>query len=162
MSKTGRYSAVQVRANPPGRAKLASKLASQSQPERASEDYTSHLSAATGESQNINFYFKHTHTICLDNKSWEVLSDQWFLFIKRDELSRHLCGAIFMWLLHDFSYGPPLAGSWSPLCHPIKKILESPLLCVKVNLIFQHLWFVRFTNKTLLVHILFIYLFILL
>ncbi len=34
MSKTGRYSAVQVRANPPGRAKLASKLAGQSQPER--------------------------------------------------------------------------------------------------------------------------------
>ncbi len=27
MSKTGRYDAVQVRANPPGRAKLASKLA---------------------------------------------------------------------------------------------------------------------------------------
>ncbi len=58
MSKTGRYSAVQVRANPPGRAKLASKLASQSQPQRASEDYTSHLSAATGESQNMNFLQK--------------------------------------------------------------------------------------------------------
>ncbi len=48
------YSAVQVRANPAGRAKLASKLAAlnlaagQSQPERASEACTSsHLSAAT-------------------------------------------------------------------------------------------------------------------
>ncbi len=28
---------------------------------------------------------------------------------------------------HAFSYGPPLTGSWTPLCHPIKKILESPL-----------------------------------
>ncbi len=32
MSKTGRYSAVQVRANPPGRARLASKLAGQRGP----------------------------------------------------------------------------------------------------------------------------------
>ncbi len=88
MSKTGRYSAVQVRANPPGRAKLASKLASQSQPERASEDYTSHLSAATGESQNMIFFTKssldtntHTH-VCFCEKWGHPIGVMVFILYK--------------------------------------------------------------------------------
>ncbi len=74
-----------------------------------------------------------THTVCLDNeRSWElVLSVQWFLFIKRDELSRHLCSAPFLsshlcWGTLLFPWAPP---DWilPPPCHPIKNILESPL-----------------------------------
>ncbi|KAF4116452.1 hypothetical protein G5714_003941 [Onychostoma macrolepis] len=42
MSKTGRYSAVQVRANPPGRAKLASKLAGSVSNEEASQSERIH------------------------------------------------------------------------------------------------------------------------
>ncbi len=128
MSKTGRYSAVRVRANPPGRAKLASKLADQSQRGPVRTTPAIYLQQRV-KVRTWHFFYKkftrhththtHTHTVCLDNKSWEeVLSEQCFLFVKRERSCPGTCAVPF---LCDLSYGPPLAGSWSPLCHPIKK-----------------------------------------
>ncbi len=77
MSKTGRYSAVHVRANPPGRAKLSSKLAGQRGPVRTTP-------AAIYLQQRVKV------------RTWHV--------------------------------PPP-----PPPCHPIKKILESPLESITVT-----------------------------
>ncbi len=72
---------------------------------------------------------KHTHTVCLDNKSWEeVLSDQWFLFIKREMSCPGTCAVPF---LCDFYMTSPMGPPWlvlgPPCATPLKKILESPL-----------------------------------
>ncbi len=139
-------SAVHVRANPPGRAKLASKLAAlnlAAQVRASQRGPVRTTPAAIYLQQQVKvrtllFFFTkssldiNTHTR-LDNKSWEqVLSDQWFLFIKREMSCPGTCAVPFLCHptcvgAHDFSHGPPMTGSWSPLCHPIKKILESPL-----------------------------------
>ncbi len=123
MSKTGRYSAVQVRANPPGRAKLASKLAGQRGPVRTTQAAI-YLQLRV-KVRTLFFFTKssldtNTPSVWI-NQSWEhVLSDQWILFIKRQMSCPGTCAVPF---LCDFSMTFPMA----PLCHPIKKILESPL-----------------------------------
>ncbi len=116
----------------------------QSWSERASEDYNQQPSICKQrlESQNMKIFYKksldththththHTHRLFGQSKLrtsivWSVV----FIYKKRDELSRHLCSAFFMWLYMTFPMPPP---PWlvlgPPLCHPIKKILESPLL----------------------------------
>ncbi len=91
------------------------------------------------QQQNMsNFYKKftrHSHTHCLFGQ-WKklrtsILLLSGFIYKKRDELSRHMCSALFMsshlcWGTWLFPWAPP---DWilAPLCHPIKKILESPL-----------------------------------
>ncbi len=116
MTKTGRYSAVQVRANPPGRAKLASKLADQRGPARTTP-------AAIYLQQRVKvrtwiFFYKnftrhkhtHPHTVCLDNQSWEqVLSDQWFLFIKRERwvVQAHVQCHFYVTFTWLFLWAPP-------------------------------------------------------
>ncbi len=63
----------------------------------------------------------HTHTVCLDNKSWEVLSDQWFLFIKREMICPGTCAVPFLCDFYmTFPMGP-LAGSWSPCATQLNK-----------------------------------------
>ncbi len=89
-----------------------------------------------------------THTVCLDNeRSWElVLSVQWFLFIKRDELSRHLCSAPFLsshlcWGTLLFPWAPP---DWilPPPMPPHKKYPRiAPASVWKYNSIsYSHCW----------------------
>ncbi len=119
----------------------------QSRPERASEDHTrSHLSAADRSWEHEEFLQKitrHAHTARMHTHTqfgqWHsllrtsIVCSVVFIYKKRDELSRHLCSALFLsshlcWGTLLFSHGPPLTGSWPPMCHPLKKILESLLL----------------------------------
>ncbi len=49
-----------------------------------------------------------------------------FYLLKREMCCSGACAVPFLCHptcvgAHDFSYGPPLTGSWPPLCHPIKK-----------------------------------------
>ncbi len=114
---------------------------SRPEPERASEDHTSnHL-----QQQNMSNFYKssldaHTHTrLCGQWKKLRtsIVCSVVFIYKKRDELSRHLCSALFMsshlcWGTWLFPW-TPLTGSCLHLCHPIKKILESPLLSPAVS-----------------------------
>ncbi len=90
------------------------------------------LAAIDLQQQNMsNFYKKftrHTHTICLDNeRSWEqVLSVQWFLFIKREMSCPGACAVPILCHptcvgAHDFSHGPPWLDLGPPCATPLKK-----------------------------------------
>ncbi len=61
-------------------------------------------------------------------KEVEIKYCLWFLFIKRVISCPGTCAVHFF--CHPTCVGahnPPPTGSWPPLCHPIKTILESPL-----------------------------------
>ncbi len=116
----------------------------QSRPERASEAHTSsHLSAGDRSWEQEQFsqkFNRHAHKHRLFGQ-WKklrasIVSAQWFLFIKREISCPGTCAVPFFWHptcvgAHYFSHGPLLTGSPPPppppVCHPIKKILESPL-----------------------------------
>ncbi len=78
-----------------------------------------------------------THTVCLDNgRIWEQVLSLFSGFnLEKDRLVVQALvqcpfSIIPLVLGHmTFPIAPP-TGSWSPLCHPIKKILESPLVHV--------------------------------
>ncbi len=70
----------------------------------------------------------HTHRLLGQRKDLRIsiVCSVVFIYKKRDELSRHLCSALFMsshlcWGTWLFPWAP-LTGSWPPLCHPIKEI----------------------------------------
>ncbi len=82
---------------------------------------------------------RHAHTHHLFGQ-WKklrtsIVSVQWFLFRKREMSCPGTCAVPLFYHptcvgARDFSHGPPLTGSCTlpPLCHPITKILELPLM----------------------------------
>ncbi len=144
MSKTGRCSVGQSQSTRQGQ--VGQQISSpepgstgQSQPERTSEDHNSrYLSAADRSWEHEQCLQKFaTHTLSV----WTMKEVEYkyflcsvaFIYKKRDELSRHLCCALFMsshlcWGTWLFPWAPP-TGSCPPppLCNPIPRIQESPL-----------------------------------
>ncbi len=88
------------------------------------------------QQQNMSsFYKKFTRRTRLFGQ-WKkfrtsIVCSVVFIYTTRDELSRHLCSALFMsshlcWGTWLFPWPPPLTGSWSPQCHLIKKNQRIP------------------------------------
>ncbi len=79
------------------------------------------------QQQNMSSFYKSSLDahVCLDNERSleQVLSVQWFLFIKREMSCPGTCAVPFLCHptcvgAHDFSHAPPVTGSWSPPVPP--------------------------------------------
>ncbi len=153
MSKTGRWSAVRcsagqsqsTRQGQVGHKLAALNLAAQV---RAGQRGSVRITPAAvypqqTDHENMSNFYKNsltrTHTHCLFGQ-WNklrtsIVSVQCFLFRKREISCPGTCAVSLFYHTtcigaHDFSHGPPLTGSCPPCATPIKKILESPLICM--------------------------------